>query len=90
MVKSILLHIGLLLLPSALFLAWLFIFRRHAIAALKRWHLPDGPWLWLTLGGLALVCASLVTLALTAGFDKDATYEPARYEEGELVPGRTD
>lgn len=90
MVKSVLLHIALLLAPSALYLAWLFVFRRHAAAALGHRHLPEGPWLWLMLGGLALVCASLVILALTGGYDKDATYEPARYEEGELVPGRTE
>jgi hypothetical protein len=90
MVKSVLLHIGLLLLPSALYLAWLFIFRRHATDAFKRWHLPDGPWVWLSVGGLILVSASLVTLALTEGYDVGSTYEPAHYEEGELVPGRTE
>ncbi len=90
MIKSVLLHIALLAAPSALYLLWLFVFRRRAIATLRKYQLPEGPWVWLVAGGLVLVCASLVFLALTGGYDLDAAYEPARYEDGELIPGRTE
>jgi hypothetical protein len=67
-----------------------FFFRRHLAAAAGRWGLPEGPWVWLVLAGLVLVVASLVILGLTTGFEVDATYRPARYEDGQLIPGETE
>lgn len=90
MIKSVLLHVGLFLLPSAFFLAWLFVFRRQAVAAFTSLRLPEGPWVWLLMGGFVLVAASLVFLGLTTGFDVEATYSPARYEEGAFIPGKTE
>jgi hypothetical protein len=29
-------------------------------------------------------------LGLTTGFEVDATYRPARYEDGQLIPGQTE
>ena len=90
MIKSVLLHLVLLLAPSVAYLAWVFFFRRRLVAAAGRWGLPEGPWVWLVLAGLVLVVASLVILGLTTGFEVDATYHPARYEDGQLIPGETE
>jgi len=86
MLRSVLIHVGLVLLPSALYLLWLLVVRPRALDALKRRRLPEGPWIWLAIVGLVLMSASLVYLALSPGGDPGAAYEPPRYEEGEAAP----
>jgi hypothetical protein len=49
--------------------------------------LQNTPWFVLSAMGLALVIASLVTLALTGGWDQEGDYVPPRLEEGRIVPG---
>ena len=45
------------------------------------------PWFVLSAAGLALVIASLVTLALTGGWQSGGDYLPPRLEDGRIVPG---
>lgn len=90
MIKSLLFYIGLLLLPSAVYLAWLFVFRRPAAKAGGWLSFREGPWVWLLMGGLAMVVISLVYLGLTSGYDIEGTYMPPRYEEGELLPAEVE
>jgi|GEM_PF-481784 len=49
--------------------------------------LKNTPWFVLTVAGLALVIASLFTLALTGGSDVGGDYAPPRLEDGRIVPG---
>lgn len=37
--------------------------------------------------GLALVILTLVTLALTGGWDREGDYVPPRVQDGRIVPG---
>jgi hypothetical protein len=45
------------------------------------------PWFVLVVSGLVLACASLVSLAFTGGAEPGGRYEPARIEDGKIVPG---
>ena len=49
--------------------------------------LQNTPWFILCVAGLALVIASLVTLALTGGWESQGDYAPPRLEDGRIVPG---
>lgn len=50
--------------------------------------LQNTPWFVLCVAGLALVSVSLVTVALTGGWDTAGEYAPPSYEDGRIVPGR--
>jgi hypothetical protein len=50
----------------------------------------DAPWIGLAAAGVALMAVSLVTWGLLSGSDPSETYVPARFEDGELVPGTTE
>jgi hypothetical protein len=69
-------------LPFLAFLAWRLLVTRG------RGLLDQLPWYALTVIGLALVLASLVSLAMLPGVDPDVVYEPPHMEDGKLVPGR--
>lgn len=47
----------------------------------------DAPWIWLAAAGVALAAALLTALALTSGGPTESTYRPARFEDGQVVPG---
>ncbi len=49
--------------------------------------LQSTPWFVLSAAGLALVSVSLVTLALTGGWERGGDYVPPRIEDGRIVPG---
>ena len=49
--------------------------------------LENTPWFVLSAAGLGLVIVSLVTLALTGGWDRSGDYVPPRFEDGRIVPG---
>lgn len=78
-----------ILLPSLVYLAWLFYENRRIAnggeGKVRRWE--EGPWAWLVAGGLALgVLVAIVTVVLT-GRGKEGTYVPPRVEDGRVVPG---
>lgn len=58
--------------------------RRKAEGTLPGWR--DAPWGLIVLGTLALLIGVLVLFGLI-GPDPGGEYVPARYEDGEVVPG---
>ncbi len=48
--------------------------------------LQSTPWLVLCVAGLALLIASLFTLAFTGGWETGGAYVPPRLEDGRVVP----
>jgi hypothetical protein len=70
------------LLPFLAFLAWRLLVTRGQML------LDQIPWYALTMIGLALVVASLVSLAVLPGVGPNVVYEPPHMEDGTLVPGR--
>ena len=49
--------------------------------------LTNTPWFVLSAAGLALVSASLLSLALYGGWESEGDYLPPRVEDGRIVPG---
>lgn len=72
-----------LLLPAALYLLWLWAARRRGKA-----DADPGEWLWVLVTGIVLMVAVLVLTALTGGGDPSGIYQPPRYEDGRIVPGK--
>jgi hypothetical protein len=73
-----------LLLPTALWFAWMFAMRRASSRGAK-W--ADAPWGWLAGSGVVLVGALLYLLEVHYG-EKGGRYVPSQYIDGKLVPGR--
>ncbi|HEX5078148.1 MAG TPA: DUF6111 family protein [Geminicoccaceae bacterium] len=81
MLRLLLQYVVPLLLP---FLAWL-VYARLA----HKGGLDDAPWLGLAAAAVGLLVVSLVSWTLLSGHAPGETYVPARFEDGELVPGMT-
>ncbi len=93
--SRILLHYVLpLILPLLLYCIWLGIHRRRRQAAgaplPEGWGLRDAPWTWLFITGIALLGASLVSLALLGSSPPESKYVPHSIVDGEIVPSRTE
>ncbi|HLY44266.1 MAG TPA: DUF6111 family protein [Stellaceae bacterium] len=74
-----------LVLPTALYLAWLWIARGAARGGGMLWG--DLPWVWLVGGGVLLLAAALVLLTEGFGSPPSGVYVPPRWENGRIVPG---
>ncbi|WP_321338979.1 DUF6111 family protein [Breoghania sp.] len=84
MIRIIVVHALLFLLPFIAYAIWLAVVRRSASA--ENWR--DAPLLWLTMAGGLVVIASLVMLASFDDKNADATYTPMQFKDGQLVPGK--
>lgn len=69
-------EIGLFLMPTALYVAWLYA-GNHT----PRWAV------WVTLAGTAVIAAWIIRFGITNAIPPDATYVPAHIEDGHIVPG---
>jgi hypothetical protein len=68
--------------PFAVYFVWrLLVVRRPDF-------LERTPWYLLTLAGVALAAASLVSLAFLTGSPPEGVYVPPHMKDGEIVPGR--
>ncbi|HXV25405.1 MAG TPA: DUF6111 family protein [Alphaproteobacteria bacterium] len=70
-----------LLLPSAIYFAYVFLARegpRDGQAA---------PWFWLLASGLALSVAALIVLSNLEGAEPGSVYHPPREVDGRIEPG---
>jgi phosphoglycerol transferase MdoB-like AlkP superfamily enzyme len=87
MVRIVVQELLLFLLPIAIYLAYALWRRRRArLAGVAPKGLEQGPWFWLIAGGLVLSIAGFVTLGVANG-ERPTSYEPARIENGRVVPG---
>lgn len=90
MIRIVIQHLLLFLLPLAAYVVYLSIMRRRATmrgTPQPQWE--DGPWFWLVMGGLALTLAAFVALGFTGGYAPDTNYVPSRIENGKVVPGKS-
>ena len=90
MIRIVIQHLLLFLLPLAAYVVYLSIMRRRATmrgTPQPQWE--DGPWFWLVVGGLALTLAAFVALGFTGGYEPDTNYVPSRIENGKVVPGKS-
>lgn len=83
--RTVLIQLLLFLAPFAIYALVLYASRRDAS---DPEHWPMQRVLSLAIAGSVLVIAGLVYFAHFGGAPPGGVYEPARYEDGKLIPGR--
>ena len=83
--RTILIQLFLFLAPFAVYALVLTVSKRDAREAE---HWPVKVLTVLATIGCVLVIAGLVVLTQFGGAPASGVYEPARYEDGKLIPGR--
>ena len=73
-----------LLLPTAIYMAWIAFASRAANR--EKVRLGAMPLVWLALAGVVLLAAVLVTVTVHFGEPVRGRYVPPRYEDGRVVP----
>lgn len=88
MVRFSVVHLLFLVLPFVVYgLYWYFVLRhQNEPGAAAR----ETPWVVLIVSGVALMVASFIVSAQMSGYGPEQDFVPARYENGQLVPGRTE
>ncbi|MHA1597390.1 MAG: hypothetical protein ACTSV1_01600 [Alphaproteobacteria bacterium] len=73
-----------LALPTLLYLIWATARRRRTDDAPP---LGEGPWLALSIAGLALMLAALVATTIYGGMEPNGEYVAPYLKDGTIVPG---
>ena len=73
-----------LLLPTALYLAWVQTAHWARRGEEVRWAAL--PWLWLAGCGVLLLALVLFVITVHFGTSEPGVYVPPRYEDGRIVP----
>ena len=73
-----------LLLPTAIYAAWVATLQWSARGEPLRW--TTLPWVWLAVAGVLLLGVVLVVVTVHFGESDGGTYVPPRYEDGRVVP----
>jgi hypothetical protein len=76
-----------LVLPTALYLAWIRTMQ-GAEAGPPRWRTL--PWVWLVGAGTLLLIVVLVVVNVRFGKSESGVYVPPRWENGRIVPGHVE
>jgi hypothetical protein len=76
-----------LVLPTALYLAWIRTMQ-GAEAGPPRWRAL--PWVWLVGAGTLLLIVVLVVVNVHFGKSESGVYVPPRWENGRIVPGHVE
>lgn len=83
--RTILTQFLLFLAPFAIYAAVLHFTKRDAR---EREHWPVKMVMMLAIAGGVLVIVGLILFAQFGGAPTSGVYEPARYKDGKLIPGR--
>jgi hypothetical protein len=73
-----------LLLPTAIYAAWVVMLQWSARGEPLRW--TTLPWIWLSIAGVLLLGVVLAVVTVHFGESDGGTYVPPRYEDGRVVP----
>lgn len=74
-----------LLLPTALYLGWVWVVQARDGGGAMRWQAL--PWVWLAAAGALLLVIVLFVVNVHFGTVAPGTYVPPRWENGHIVPG---
>ena len=77
-----------LLLPTALYLAWLWLSRR--LGRVGSWRAAAVPWLWLLAAGALLLISVLTLVTVGFGTAERGLYVPPRLVNGQIIPGHVE
>ena len=73
-----------LVLPTAIYVAWVAIAYRARRDGAVRWAAL--PWVWLAGTGVLLLAVVLFVVTVHFGTSETGTYVPPRWEDGRIVP----
>ncbi len=85
MIRIVLENLILLLLPTVVYFAYLYLTAGPDNAKTKMRN--DAPLIWLFTAGVILVIVTLAFFASTDGGTPGQKYVPPVYEDGKIVPG---
>ena len=77
-----------LVLPTAVYVAWIAFMSRSS--SRERMQLGALPVVWLALAGVVLLAAVLITVNVHFGEPASGRYVPPRYEDGRVIPPYVD
>lgn len=88
MIRIVIENLLLLLLPTLIYVAWVFLTSRGP--GTQRKSLNDAPFIWLFLAGILLAVSVLVTFGTLEGGAPGQAYRPPEFRDGKIVPGHVD
>ncbi len=92
MIRTAIYYLVPLLLPTVIYVLWM-LYARFRARAVPEGEMPSWertPWILLFGSGVVLAAGVLFTIAFITGGQPGDDYEPARLEDGRIVPGRID
>jgi len=85
MIRIVLENVGLFLLPTVLYVAYMLLTRKATTGPLRL--LDEAPLIWLFLAGAALTVATLTLFSTVSGGRPGEIYEPPVLKDGRIIPG---
>ena len=87
MTRILLIYLLPFVLPTAIYVAWVWYGRIKNKDDGELPGLRTGPFFWCLLGGFALMAGGLFTIAMVSGDPPDSgSYQSPRLEGGKIVP----
>jgi hypothetical protein len=88
MIRIIIENVLLFLLPTIIYIAYVYMTRDEKPGAAR--VLDDAPLLWLFLAGVVLILVTLITFGSMSGGKPGQHYTPPIYKDGHIEPGHVD
>jgi Family of unknown function (DUF6111) len=88
MIRIIAENILLFLLPTIIYVAYVYMTREEKSGAIRA--LDDAPLIWLFVVGALLVLVTLVTFGSLSGGRPGQVYTPPSFKDGHIEPGHLD
>lgn len=88
MIRIVAENIFLFLLPTIIYVAYIYLTREEKPDAMR--VLDDAPLIWLFVAGAALVIVVLASFGSVTGGKPGQVYTPPSLKDGRIVPGHID
>jgi len=88
MIRIVIENILLFLLPTIVYVAYVYMTRDEKPGATR--VLDDAPLVWLFLAGAILMLVTLITFGSMSGGKPGQTYTPPAFKDGHIEPGHVD
>ena len=88
MIRIVIENMLLFLLPTAVYVGYIFLNQRADGGNAPRGLLDEAPLIWLFLAGAGLVVATLIVFGSTSGGLPGQAYDPPSMKNGQIEPGR--
>jgi RsiW-degrading membrane proteinase PrsW (M82 family) len=85
MIRIVAENILLFLLPTIIYVAYVYLTREEKPEALR--VLDDAPLVWLFFAGAAVVLITLLTFGSVTGGKPGQVYTPPSFKDGKIQPG---